>query len=197
MPQESDGTVTDDIERRGLASAIEAEEPLETYRLNPTHRTRDFSCSKSERVTKFLRETASLWVEQRYCGVFVFPSPDDPTVIWGYYTLSQYFLTRDEMSNKIRSRQLTGNVPLVLVGYMGKHDGTPTGLGAILLMDAARRVYRQLDIPARGLALEPEGGKTNTKLWNWYERAGFKPAKTIPSLMYAPFENLIPELTGG
>jgi hypothetical protein len=197
MSQESGGTVADDIERRGPASTIEAEEPLATVRLNPAHRTRDFNCSNSSRVTKFIRETAGLWVEQRYCGVFIFPDPDDPTAIWGYYTLSQYFLSRSEMSNKHRSRQLVGNVPLALVGFMGKQDGAPTGLGAVLLTDAARRVYRSLDIPARGLALEPEGGKDNSKLWAWYESIRFCPAKTLPSLMYAPFENLMPELTRG
>lgn len=99
------------------------------------------------------------------------------------------------MSSKLKSRQLVNNVPLALVGFMGKQDGTEAGLGAALIVDAARRVYRQNDIPARGLALEPEGGKANAKLWNWYESVGFKPAKTMPGLMYAPFENLIPELT--
>jgi hypothetical protein len=196
MPQDPNGTNTDDLERRGPPSEIEAEEPLATVRLNPTHRTRDFACAKSERVTKFLRDQASLWVEQRYCGAFILPNPEDPTGILGYYTLSQYYLARDEMSNKIRSKQLLSNVPLALIGFMGKQDGTETGIGAALIVDAARRVYRQLDIPARGLALEPEGGVSNAKLWNWYKSAGFKPAKTIPGLMYAPFENLIPELTG-
>jgi hypothetical protein len=195
MHQESDGTVADDIERSGPASGIEAEAPLETVRLNPTHRTRDFSCAKSPRVTKFIREQAIRWVDRRYCGVFIYPNPDDPTEIWGYYTLSQYLLTRDEMDRKFRSRQLVQSIPLALIGFMGKQDGVPTGFGGILLTDAARRVYRHLDVPACGLALEPEGGKENTKLWNWYLSADFIPAKTKPGLMYGLYENLIPELT--
>jgi hypothetical protein len=72
---------------------------------------------------------------------------------------------------------------------------TPAGIGAALLVDAARRVHRNLDIPAWGMALEPEGGKENAKLWKWYEGVGFIPAKTKTGLMYAPYENLIPELT--
>jgi hypothetical protein len=71
----------------------------------------------------------------------------------------------------------------------------PVGLGAGLLVDPARRAYRQADTPACGIATEPESGRDNPKLWAWYERAGFIPAKTLPRLMYAPLENLIPELT--
>ena len=194
MPQESGGTVTDDIARPSAAPALETEPSLETVRLNPTHRNRDFICSKSERVTKFLREQAQSWIELRYCGVFVFPNPDDPTDIWGYYTLSQFFVTRDEMRNKDKKRQLLHAVPLAQIGFMGKADGTAAGIGAILLTDAARRVHRSLDIPAWGLTLEPEGGKENAKLWAWYQRAGFIELKATPNRVYAPYENLIPEL---
>ncbi len=82
---------------------------------------------------------------------------------------------------------------MALLGYMGRCDGAPKGLGGVLIVDAARRAHRQTDIPARGLALEPEGGRANVKLWQWYQDAGFKPAKTL-ELMYAPYENLMPEL---
>src|SRR5258708_33642475 len=166
MHHESDGTVADNIERAGPASAVEAEEPLVTVRLNPTHRTRDFSCAKSARVTKFIREQASRWVDRRLCGVFIFPSPDDPTANLGYYTLSQYLIGRDEMDRKYKSRQLVESVPLALIGFMGKGDGGPAGFWGILLTGAGRRVYRHLDIPAWGLALEPEGRKENAKLWS-------------------------------
>jgi hypothetical protein len=60
---------------------------------------------------------------------------------------------------------------------------------------AARRAYRQLDIPAWGMAVEPEDGKDNPKLWAWYESVNFIPAKTLPKLMYATFASLIPELS--
>jgi len=34
----------------------------------------------------------------------------------------------------------------------------------------------------------------NGKLWNWYLSARFTPAKTLAGFMYAPYENLMPEL---
>lgn len=196
MHQESQGSIADDIGRRGIAASIEAEEPLATVRLGPTHRARDFICSKSERVTHFIKEQAPRWVDQRYCGVFVLPDPDDPTRILAYYSLSQFVLGREEMRNTHKKRQLIATIPLVKVGFMGKQDGTSKGLGAGVLVDAARRVYRQIDVPAWGLALEPEGGRENAKLWAWYESVGFIPAKSLIGHMYAPFENLMPELTG-
>jgi len=147
-----------------------------------------------ENTALMISDIPTQWVDLRYCGVFVFPNPSDPTEIWGYYTLSQFTVTREEMTRKHRNKALLTYIPLVLIGFMGKRDGTPAGLGAGLLVDAARRAYRHVDIPAWGMALQPEGGKENQKLWSWYENAGFTPAKTS-QLMYAPFENLIPELT--
>lgn len=89
------------------------------------------------------------------------------------------------------------NVPLALIGFMGKQDGTDTGIGAILVTDAARRAYRNLDMPTRGLAVEPEDGRGNAKLWSWYESLRFCPAKNVPGLMYGPYENFLPELKKG
>jgi hypothetical protein len=195
MPQESEGTIADDIGRRGIAASIAAEEPLATVRLSPVHRIRDFNCSKSARVSKFIQEQAHKWVEQRYCGVFVLPDADDPTKILAYYSLSQFVLARNDMKKKHKDRQTIATVPLVKVGYMGKQDGAIAGLGAAMLVDAARRAHRQLDIPSWGLTLEPEGGKENSSLWGWYEKVGFIPAINLAGHMYAPFEALIPELT--
>ena len=88
----------------------------------------------------------------------------------------------------------------MLIGFMGKHDGTETGLGESLLVDAARRVYMNRDLAAWGLILESEGGPENARLWAWYQKQGFKPARVTkenpnPRLMYAaPLQDLIPEL---
>jgi hypothetical protein len=195
MPQETQSPLLDDSGGSGAARNDRTEAPLKTIRLNGAHCVRDFTCD-SERVTCFIREKAALWVERRYCGVFVLSDPNDPTNVLGFYTLSQYVLSRDEMTNRHRSIALQKDMPLVLIGYMGRNRGTQKGLGAALVVDAARRAYRSLDIPAVGLAVEPEGGIDNPKLWAWYGRVGFTPAKTIKRLMYGPYEAFIPELSG-
>ena len=194
MSQDSQGSLIDDIAGGGATSSDRAEAPLATVRLSSAHRIQDFACA-SDSVTRFLREKAARWVKRRYCGVFVWADPSDPTAILGFYTISQYMLQRDQMRHKDKSAALQKDIPLVLIGYMGKNNGAPKGVGAALLIDAARRAYRSLDIPAVGLAVEPEGGRENKKLWDWYERSGFIPAKTIDRLMYGTYEAFIPELT--
>src|SRR5215472_10996777 len=47
-----------------------------------------------------------------------------------------------------------------------------------------------LFMPTRGLAVEPEDGRGNAKLWSWYESLRFCPAKNVPGLMYGPYEEL-------
>jgi GNAT superfamily N-acetyltransferase len=113
-----------------------------------------------------------------YCRVFVLPDPNDPTGIFGFYTLSPTALVRSRTSGSEQKRIPGGlAVPLILIGFMGRDDKAPKGLGAALLVDAARRVRRNPDIPAWGLALDSEGGSDNAKLWNWYQKQGFTPAK--------------------
>jgi hypothetical protein len=75
---------------------------------------------------------------------------------------------------------------------MGRHDEAPKGIGAGLIIDAARRVYRNSDIAAWGLILDAEG--QNEQLMKWYESIGFRRAKKTTGVLYAPFKSLIPEL---
>jgi hypothetical protein len=85
--------------------------------------------------------------------------------------------------------------PMVRIGFMGRDDSSPKGFGAALLVDAARRVYRNGDIAAWGLVLESENGPDNKKLWEWYKAQGFKPCRGAhPHSMYAPLSAFLPEL---
>jgi len=141
-------------------------EPLRTVLLNDKHRCGDFVCSKSERVTNFFSKERHLLVPQNYCRVFILPNPTDPTHIWGFYTLSPSVLVRSRSHNREQRHVPPGlPIPMILIGFMGKQDGTKKGLGEALIVDAARRVQRNPDIPAWGLMLDAEGGPDNPKLW--------------------------------
>jgi hypothetical protein len=155
--------------RSGVAPEALRLEPLRTVRLNEHHRCNDFVCSKSERVTGFFSRERHTLVPQNYCRVFVLPNPADPTHIWGFYTLSPSLLMRARATGSEQKRVPPGlPISMVLIGFMGKQDGTAKGLGEALVVDAARRVHRNLDIPAWGLMLDAEGGPENKKLWTWY-----------------------------
>lgn len=180
-------------EQAGSGAAQEAVslEPLQTVPLNDNHRCDDFVCSKSERVTGFFARERHILVPHNYCRVFILPNPDDPTHIWGFYTLSPSLLVRNRATGSEQKRIPGGlPIPMVLIGFMGKQDGTEKGLGEALILDAARRVHRNPDIPAWGLMLDSEDGPENTKLWAWYQSQGFTPAKPDDrgkaGVMYAP-----------
>jgi hypothetical protein len=113
-----------------------------------------------------------------YCKVFVLPNPADATEILGFYSLSPVCLPRTNATGSDQKRIPGGiPVPMMLLGFMGKNDGAPQGLGGSLIIDAARRVYQNPELAAWGLMLEAEGGP-GTKLWEWYVKQGFKQIKS-------------------
>jgi hypothetical protein len=128
------------------------------------------------------------------------PNPADQTEIWGYYTLSPSALVRRRATGSDQKRIPGGiPIPMALIGYMGRHEGAPKGFGKSVLVDAARRVYRNGDLPAWGLMLDSEGGKENKKLWDWYIAFGFTAAKPesegqASGVLYGPLQKFIPEL---
>ena len=184
----------------GGADSPALPDPLITGPLCADHRIRDFSCKLSERITGFFHKEAAYLVPGNYCRVFVAPDPNDPTHIWGYYTLSAALLVKEHLSNsdeKKAVREYLGYpAPMVRIGFMGRDDTSPKGFGRGLLIDAARRVHRNEDIAAWGLVLESEGGEQNAKLWKWYQEQGFKPCRKTPNSMYGSLAGFIPELHG-
>jgi hypothetical protein len=169
-------------------------EPLITVPLGEQHKTAEFVCAKSPRVAGFFAKEALVLVPGRYCRIFILPSPNDPTEIWGYYTLSAGILLRDNMSRKDGGNALPYPAPVVRIGFMGRSDRAEPGIGRGLISDAARRVYRNPDIAAWGLVLESEDGPQNKKLWEWYQKQGFKPCRQTENTMYGPLSAFLPEL---
>jgi hypothetical protein len=162
------------------------------------HRTKDFVCTKSPRIAGFFANEAQKLVPN-YCRLFIAANPDDPSHIWGYYTLSAALLLKGNLvradENRASKNYMGLPAPMVRIGFMGRDDSAPKKFGSALIVDAARRIYRNPDIAAWGIVLESEGGRENTKLWAWYEAQGFKPCRDthLPS-MYAPLSAFLPEL---
>ena len=126
-----------------------------------------------------------------YCGVYIWPDPQDPSRVLGYYTLSASSMSKGDLANKHERRVPKGlPVPIVLIGYMGKTDGALKGLGGLLLFDAALRVSQNLENGPGvwGLALEPE----NDRLARWYVEHGFVAAKSRERFMYGRLSDFLP-----
>ena len=127
----------------------------------------------------FAKECLEL-LPANYCRVFVYENPDDPAEIWGFYTLSASQIARAATTGSEQKRIPGGlPVPMVRIGFMGRSDRAPAGLGSALIVDAARRVSRVKDIAVWGLCLDADGGPENAPLWRWYLRNGFTPARAV------------------
>lgn len=171
----------------GQPAALSPVEALDTVPLGAHHLTANFCCQRSERVQQFVRKYAREYVKQSSARVFVYPNPDSPNEIWGIYTLSASSVHRQLLEKKHQNKLPAGiPAPVVLLGYMGRHDGAPKGLDAGLMWDAARRVSRIDDVGIWGLVLHAE----TPAVAQWYETLGFLRAPEIkpgdPLTMYAP-----------
>jgi hypothetical protein len=127
--------------------------------------------------------------------VLIYENPNDATEIWGFYTLSASQIARASTTGSEQKRIPGGlPVPMVRIGFMGRSDRAPSGLGSALIVDAAQRVERVRDITVWGLCLDADGGPENSTLWRWYQQQGFTPAKTVeyPNLMYGALKKFIP-----
>ncbi len=143
----------------------------------------------------FFRKECLELLPANYCRVFVYENPNDSAEIWGFYTLSASQIARASTTGSEQKRIPGGlPVPMVRIGFMGRSDCAPCGLGSALIVDAARRVERVRDIAVWGLCLDADGGPENSALWRWYLKQGFTPAKAAeyPSLMYGALKKFIP-----
>ena len=184
----------------GTAAQSAAVEPLETILLDPgRHRINDFQCARSERCAGFFARDMTRLVRAAYTRVFVYENPDDRDQIWGYYTLSAASIRHSDLTRS-QQRQVPGSIPVPVtrIGFLARDDRAPATLGAGLLVDAARRVFRSDVMTAWGFILEPEGGSENASLWGWYkDKMGFTPIRDEQGVetgsMYCPLGRLIPE----
>lgn len=183
MHSESGGADRSGTQGSGANQEVVRVEPPKTVPLSDDHRIVDFQCAKNPRIQGFFADDWPDLRKHNYCRVFVFPNPNDPAQIWGYYTLSASALARGS-ATKQEQKRIPGGIPVpaVLIGYMGRDERVaPKGLGESLIVDAARRAYRSEDIPAFGLMLNSDGGPDNQKLWEWYQTQGFIPALDDPN----------------
>jgi hypothetical protein len=193
------GSATEQADQVHGASGEDAQiasgetEALVTVRLNPAiHRINDFVCTRSARVQGFFGTEYPRFVERNYCRVFILPNPDDPTHIWGFYTLSPGLVEKDEITKQHQKRAMPGlPIPMARIGFLGRDDSVPKqlSLGGVLIHDAALRVQRCEDMTAWGLYLDAD----NAELATWYAKYGFKATVSDALVMYAPLRALLPQ----
>lgn len=180
-----DSPIPDTLDHRGsgTTSASVQQDPIVTVPFSSIHRVEDFRCSKSDRVSAFLSKEAPSLLVANYCRIFILPSPSDPAVVWGYYTLSAGILLKEQMSRSDERRVPLGlHAPVARIGFMGRDDRAEAGLGRGLLIDAARRIHRNPDIAAWGIILEFGKWAREQESLGLVSQTGFQKLPSSPKL---------------
>jgi hypothetical protein len=101
-----------------------------------------FSCG-NDLLDNYLKKQASQDVRKSASAVYV--ATRDGKTILGYYTLSQYSVSLDDIPEQIAKKFPKYRiVPATLLGRLARHNSEiGTGLGELLLMDA---LFRALQI---------------------------------------------------
>jgi len=188
MPDSTPSADTGGVAGTGNAGGIPEEKTgaLATTPITDYHSTSTFRCSKSSRVEQFFIKEWPLLRERNYCKVFVLEDNDNPSTILGYYTLSSAILLKENLSNSDEKNSPLGmHAPMVRIGFMGKHDKAMRGTGALLAVDAAKRVMQIADLGIWGIVLEPELGTGDNKLADFYRSLGFKTCRKANSMYVA------------
>lgn len=149
---------------------------LITVALNPNHRVDLFRCPVIDgydcsEVERFIREDARTYVAENLGEVYVRESPQDPTRIEGFYQIANSALRREEMDGHgDRLPAGTPTVPVFIIPWLGKDQSARKGLGAALVVDAAKRARAHGNV-SWGLTLRA----ANAKLVGFYRELGFIP----------------------
>lgn len=113
-----------------------------TQNLSSNHRKKEFSCGK-EALDNYIQKQASQDIRRKLSACFVI-TDEDPSLIQGYYTLSNSGIPSESIP-----ATLLGRLALDL-RFRGK------GLGRLLLVDALKRCYdASLNIASFAVIVDP------------------------------------------
>ena len=157
--------------------------------LDPHHDRASFSCGEPS-LDRYIRRQASQDARRRVARVFV-ASGEPPGRIAGYYTLSAASFERENLPAEVARRLPHYPVPAAVIGRLAvdlRSQGS--GLGEVLLLDAAQRVVRAGDtLGVYAIVVDALHDRAGA----FYERYGFTPFPSLPRRLYLPlrtFERL-------
>lgn len=150
--------------------------------LGPVHDREAFSCGV-EGLDKYLRKQAGQDARKRVAVAFVL-TPDGKTVA-GYYTLSQYSVELDAISDEVAAKlPKYPFVPATLIGRLAvSNEFRGQGLGELLLLDALNRCLsgsKQVASAAVIVDAKDDGGAA------FYQKYGFIELPKTPKRLFLP-----------
>ncbi len=132
-------------------------------------------------LNAYLQQQARKDADRHLAATFVMVDDAAPTVIVGFYTLSNYTVELAELpADLARKLPRYPRLPATLIGRLARDDRFP-GTGALLLVDALARAYVQTKVSG-SLAVVAEA-KDDTAL-RFYGKHGFVQLGAEPNRVY-------------
>jgi GNAT superfamily N-acetyltransferase len=153
--------------------------------LGDGHDRKAFRCGEPV-LDRYLQRYATQDIRRGLARVFVAASPETPSEIIGYYSLSAGSLVADELPETIRSRLPKYPVPVALLGRLAvdrRHQRQ--GIGGVLLADALKRAARASEAVAiHALVVDALDELAAT----YYGEFGFIPLPNHPLKLFLPLK---------
>jgi len=112
---------------------------LVIYPLNKTHQRSEFS-SGNEQLDIYLKKRATQDIKRRISHVFVATTPESPTKIVGYYSLSSLSIELNQLTEDTKRKLPRHPIPAALIGRLAvSQNAQGMGIGKMLLADAIKR----------------------------------------------------------
>ena len=158
--------------------------PLRIIRFNKSvHDRTAFDCGDTA-LNTYLKQHASQHLKRGVCTIFVLVDNAIPTLILGFYTLSNSQISRIDIDERTARRLPNHPIPTITLGRMGVHQVEQgKGYGAILLVDAIKRcclVSQEVGVYA--IVVDAK----NDKVRAFYEHYGFTRLPQHPLRLILP-----------
>lgn len=192
----SEPDISDSASQRDSQAPAQSE--FVTVLLDPSHDVARFECPRDLDVQSFIQTDAWRSIKSRSSEVYVLPSAEDKTRIDAYYSMANGCILREELSNRDQRKAESGHpVPVFIIPWLGRDHRAEKGLGAVMIVDAAKRGFSR-GTASWGLLLYA----ANAGLVRYYESLGFTQARSTKQrlqgepgghnfCMYGRYEDLI------
>ena|SRR5436190_1671445 len=141
-----------------------------TVLLDKSHRKKDFSCIELP-LNTYLHTQASQDIGKKVAVCFVLPDEIDPTIVKGYYTLSNASISKEDLPEEVGKKFGYKSLPTTLLGRLAVDNKfAHKGLGELILMDALKRCYdTSISIASMAVVVDP----LHAVAASFYEKYGF------------------------
>ncbi len=107
--------------------------------LSSAHNRPDFRCGVAS-LDNYLKKQAKQDVKRRISRAFVATTPESPSTVVGYYTLSALSIELEQLPEEVARKLPRHPIPAALIGRLAVSEHAQgLGVGKMLLMDAIKR----------------------------------------------------------